>query len=193
MFAAGSTGAVPVVTDLASTPLRPVIDAFPGITAANNKGLLLLFAFAQPIRGITSGLLSTWHVGITTNSPFYTGNNLSGALGVNFPIANVDGNNPNNISVETSTNILLPLASNVSRTQLIFGFEAEYDASFPQGIASFSNTDPVASIGVGLTSANYPAFYNVDTTPFLGGQAIPILETEIASIKDFIIQKQISP
>jgi len=193
-FRAGSTGAVPA-TDLASTPLRPVIDAFSGITAANNKGMLLLFAFAQQIVGMTSGLLSTWHVGITTNSPFYTGNNLGIAQGIQVPIANVDGNNPNNTTVATSTNILAPLAPTDSHNQLIFGFEAEFDASFKQDISTFDADNDLGVINIisGLTIANYPFAYSSDPTPEYGGQAIPILQNEIPLIKDLVIKKQISP
>jgi hypothetical protein len=192
-------GATSDGNDLANTPLRPVIDAFAssGITASGAKGMLLLFAIAQPINGITTGYLSPWHCGITRGSPVMA-DWLGPVQGLTIDISMCDGNSLNAATIEESTNILPELIpSSASRAQLIHGFEAEFDGSFLRQEANLPpNGDPSGiNQAVGVVDKNYASFQTTITVlaAVAGGQATPFSESDIANIKDLAFRKQISP
>jgi hypothetical protein len=160
--------------------------------AAGNKGLILMFAYAQPIIGMTSGLLSTWHVGITTDSQVYIDNGIANQ-GVAFPINNIDGKDPNADPPSTATNII---NRNVDQAgQYIHGLSGDFDVSLNSGDV----TTKIGADGGAMTTVN--GLINISPLPAhtgnikigIGGHAIPFKESEIASIiKDFIINKQVS-
>jgi hypothetical protein len=179
------TGITTDNADNAKFPLRPVINSFPGITAAGNKGMILMFAYAQPITGMTSGLLSTWHAGITTNSQVYIDNNLGSSLRIETPINNVDGLLPNAALPSTATNLISSLNQ---QAQILHGLSGEFDATF-------LNTDVSTFVGenaitfLGLIDTPVPVFTAAIKSQ--GGQAIPFKQSDIGStIKDFVIYKK---
>lgn len=187
----GGTGITNDGTDTANFPLRPVIDSFPGITAAGNKGMIIMMAFAQPVTGITTGILSTWHVGITTDSTEYTANNLGSVQAILTPIANIDGLIANGADVASSTNILQTTLSNAA--QLAFGLDGELDATFVGGqVSNKSSTDPNSSIATGVVVSNFPALASQGSgeSQKQAGQAIPFKQSEIPQIFDLIIRKK---
>jgi hypothetical protein len=177
-IAGGATGAI----DLAATPLRPVIDAFPGITAADVKGMLLLFAFSQQIDGMTTGLLSTWHVGLgaTTSSI---------GMAASADISNVDGLNANGPTSGSSTNVA---NLGIPVVQILYGFKTEFDID---PAIERNGTDPNFSLGSGLTACVYENYGRSSPLPYAssvaikGAQAVPFLQSEIPLIRDFIFKK----
>lgn len=177
-------GATAANTDPANTPLRAVIDAFPGITAANVKGMLLLFAFSQQIDGMTTGLLSSWHVGLgaTTSS---TGINDTAN------ISNVDGLDANGTTSGSATNVV-PDHGGFPVIQVIYGFKTEHDVD--QNITR-DGSDPNFSPSSGLTACVYPTYGRTTNLPYAsaeavrGSQAIPFRIDEISLIRDFIFKK----
>jgi hypothetical protein len=135
---------------------------------------------------MTSGLLSTWHVGITTNSQVYIDNNLS-VLGIQSPINNVDGLLPNASPPSTATNLIRGTQDQLG--QLLHGLSGEFDASFVTETSTFVGEAPGSLYSTGLIDTPVPIF--TGNIKGQGGQAIPFKQSDIGStIKDFVIYKK---
>jgi hypothetical protein len=191
------------ITQGVSFPLRAVIDTFSGITGASRKGMILMFALAQPVSGITTGVLSTWHVGITHGSTLYTAAGLNN-VGVTYNISNINGLGILDNGAGSTAEIINPEYYdesnewwNFSGNQLMHGISSEYDCSSTIQAQGHINTTIAEGLGVPgvnvLQNRNYDLTSSeIATNTFkAGSQGIPLKESDaiLATLKDFAITK----